>query len=241
MMPAVAALSAGFAAAAFVPMSRPQGAIGTPTAAVSLFGMVPAVWADEADDEFKQIQKSVSPESEEFSQLQAPTITDPFPVKLSDFIGEAKKALDQGDIMGALRLLDDTLDESVDRTTNFVESDEPPWTAIGVVFLFFVVLANLIAFFAPIFGYFFQQLTAKNQVDPAPEQNAALQLRRKIVPPTLDGGVDLSLPPRESEVDPMEEEKEVVADISGKKKRPPVPPIPPDEKPETPAWMRKSA
>merc|ERR1719460_945426 len=79
MMPAVAALSAGFAAAAFVPVSRPQGAIGTPTAAVSLFGMVPAVWADEADDEFKQIQKSVSPESEEFSQLQAPTITDPFP------------------------------------------------------------------------------------------------------------------------------------------------------------------
>jgi len=249
-MLAVAAMSAGFAASAFVPLPRPQAATGISTATAALLGMAPAALADDATDELYKLQKTVDANSEEYASFLSPKITEANPVKLSDFLGEAKKRLDQGDIGSVFRLLDDTLDESIDRTTNFAESDEPPWLAIGAVFFFAVFIANLIAFFAPIFGFFFEQLSGKTQVGPTEEQEAALQLRRKLTPRTVDGDVDLSLPPRESEPaplldpsagEPVGEKKETLADTSGKKKRPPVPDIPPDPEKETPAWMRKSA
>jgi len=56
-MLAVAAMSAGFAASAFVPLPRPQAATGISTATAALLGMAPAALADDATDELFKIQK----------------------------------------------------------------------------------------------------------------------------------------------------------------------------------------
>jgi len=249
-MLAIAAVSIGFAASPFVPLLRPRAATEMSTTTAALLGMAPAVLADDAQDELYKFQQDVDKNSPEYTTFLSPKITEANPVKLSDFLGEAKKRLDQGDIGSVFRLLDDTLDETIDRTQNFSESDEPPWLAIGFVFFFAAFIANLIAFFAPIFGYFFEQVSGKQQEGPTEEQQAALMLRQKLAPRTEDGDVDLTLPPREPEpsvlLEPsagelMEEKKETLADAPGNKKRPPVPYIPPAEKKETPAWMRKSA
>lgn len=253
MILAVAVVSAGFAASPFVPSPGPPAATRISTATAALLGMAPAAFADEATEEFNRIKKDADAtfdaNSPEYSVLQSPQINEQAPMRYSDFLGEAKKRLDQGDIGSVFRLLDDTIDESIDRTTNFSENDEPPWLAIGAVFFFAAFIANLIAFFSPIFGYFIEQVMGKTQqTGPSEDEQVALQLRRKLAPRTVDGDVDLTLPPREDgstpELEPLadqyvEEKKET--DASGKKKRPPVPYIPPAEPEETPAWMRKSA
>lgn len=249
LMLAVAVVPAGFAASAFVPLPQSQAVTRISTATATLFGMAPAALADEASTELEKLKKSIDVNSEEYQALLSPVIKDTNPVKLSDFLGEAKKKLDQGDVSGALRLLEDTLDESVDRTSNFAESDEPPWLAIGAIFFGAAFLANVILLLYTVFTSILDQNKDRSQDGPTPEQQAeqaALQLRRKLVSRTNDGDVDLSLPPRMSGStpsvgEPGEEKKETLADTSGKKKRPPVPYIPPNPETEEPEWMRKSA